>query len=97
MDFKRARSDKQKEIRIMQISEATIELLKTKKYDDITLAGIAKNLDFTRANLYKYISSKEEIFLHITLEELRKWKKDLDVNFNGVVNPDKYEFSMMWS
>ncbi|MBN1624385.1 MAG: TetR family transcriptional regulator [Clostridia bacterium] len=97
MDFKRARSDEQKEIRINQISEAAIELLKIKKYEDITLAGIAENLSFTRANLYKYISSKEEIYLHIILEEIRKWKKSLDENFKDVTDPDKDAFASLWA
>lgn len=97
MDFKRARSDEQKEIRINQISEATIKLLKVKKYEDITLAGIAENLSFTRANLYKYISSKEEIFLHIILGEIRKWEKSLDENFKDVTDPDKDAFASLWA
>jgi len=97
MDFQRARTDEQKEIRIKQISEAALDLLKTVKYEDITLAGIAKNLSFTRANIYKYVSSKEEIFLYVILEEIVKWKNDLDGIFDGVVNPDKEEFAVLWS
>lgn len=97
MEFQRARSDEQKDIRIKQISEAALELLKTQKYEDITLAGIAKNLSFTRANLYKYISSKEEIFLYIILDEIKKWKKNLDDNFHDVINPDKEWFAQKWS
>lgn len=97
MDFQRARSDEQKEIRIKQITKATLELYKTVKYEDITLAGIAKNLSFTRANLYKYISSKEEIFLYIIIEELIKWKDDLKNIFNNMENPDKETFATLWS
>ncbi|HPJ20733.1 MAG TPA: TetR family transcriptional regulator [Clostridia bacterium] len=97
MEFQRARSDEQKDIRIKQISEAALELLKTQKYEDITLAGIAKNLSFTRANLYKYISSKEEIFLYIILDEIEKWKKNLDDSFHDVINPDKEWFAQKWS
>ncbi len=97
MEFQRARSDEQKEIRIKQISEATLELYNSVKYEDITLAGIAKNLSFTRANLYKYISSKEEIFLYIILEELKKWKEDLKSIFKGMVNPEKEIFVELWA
>lgn len=97
MDFQRARTDEQKEIRIKQISKAALDLLKTERYEDITLAGIAKDLSFTRANLYKYISSKEEIFLYIILDELENWKNDLDKVFNGRVNPNKEDFAVLWS
>jgi len=97
MEFQRARSDEQKDIRMKQISDSALELLKTSRYDDITLAAIAKNLCFTRANLYKYISSKEEIFLHIIIEEIKKWRNDIEDTFAGVVNPDREKFAEGWA
>lgn len=97
MEFQRARSDEQKEIRIQQISKAALGLFNEQKYDDITLAGIANNLSFTRANLYKYISSKEEIFLYVILEELKKWKEDVLLEYESLGKLDKKEFSVRWA
>jgi AcrR family transcriptional regulator len=77
MDFERARSNEQKSIRLKQITDSARKLFAEKKYEDITLAGIAKELSFTRANLYKYVASKEEIFLYIIIEDIRKWVLDL--------------------
>ena len=64
-DFKRARSDAQKEIRMQEIKTAVDQLFAEKPYHEITLTTIADKLEWTRVNLYKYISTKEEIFLDI--------------------------------
>ena len=62
-DFIRARSDEHKEERLCQIKEATAELFRTAPYAEITLTTIAEKLGWSRANLYKYVTTKEEIFL----------------------------------
>ena len=69
MDFKRARTEEQKSIRIDQIIEATLDLYETIPYDKLTLATIAENLDFSRANIYQYVRSKEDIFFLVTVRE----------------------------
>ena len=63
MDFTRARSKEEKEIRINEIKRVADELFKTHPYGEITLTVIAEKLTISRANLYKYAKSKEEIFL----------------------------------
>lgn len=75
MQFQRARSDKQKNIRMSEIVNATINLYESLQYDKITLALIAKQLSFSRANLYKYVSTKEEIFLLIISGDIENWSK----------------------
>ena len=67
MSFERARSREHKEERREEIMKAGAELLETMDYEKITLAAIADKLSFTRANLYKYVSSRDEIFLWILL------------------------------
>jgi AcrR family transcriptional regulator len=69
MTFVRARSKENKAVRLEQIKEATKVLLEEKEYHELTLMMIAKELNFTRANLYKYVSSKEEIMLLIIEDE----------------------------
>ncbi len=97
MCFKRARSQEQKYIRLNQITEATIKLYEKMPYDKITLASIAKELCFSRANLYKYISTKEEIFLEIILKDVRLWINDLLINYEGKSNLSIEEFAGIWS
>lgn len=67
--FKRARSEEQKEQRMQEIKNAVDELFAEKSYHDITLTTIADKLNLTRANLYLYISTKEEIFLDLCADK----------------------------
>ena len=69
-DYIRARSDEHKEERLSQIKEATAELFASCPYSEITLTTIAEKLDWSRANLYKYVTTKEEIFLEISAEKM---------------------------
>lgn len=68
-EFKRARSEEQKEQRMQEIKNAVDELFAEKPYHDITLTTIADKLNLTRANLYQYISTKEEIFLELCADK----------------------------
>ena len=68
--FIRARSDEHKEERLSQIKEATAELFANCPYSEITLTTIAEKLGWSRANLYKYVTTKEEIFLEISAEKM---------------------------
>jgi len=68
-DFKRARSQEQKEERINEIKEAADKQFWQKSYSEINLTTIAEGLGWTRANLYKYIKTKEEIYLLLAEEK----------------------------
>lgn len=68
-EFKRARSDEQKEQRMCEIKDAVDALYREKPYHEITITTIADKLDWTRANLYQYISTKEEVFLEICADK----------------------------
>ena len=69
-DYIRARRDEHKEERLSQIKEATAELFAKCPYSEITLTTIAEKLGWSRANLYKYVTTKEEIFLEIDAEKM---------------------------
>ena len=72
-DYIRARSEEQKEERMSEIKKAADELFKTTPYTDITLSTIAEKLDWSRANLYKYVTTKEEIYLEITQDRMTEY------------------------
>lgn len=97
MDFERARKPEQKQIRINQIKEATLTIFESTPYHEITLAKIAGKLNFTRANLYKYIGSKEEIFLEIILDEINKLISDLENNENRLNKEDLLANAKIWA
>lgn len=68
-DFIRARSEEQKAMRLEEIKAATERLFKSRPYHEITLTVIADELGWSRANLYKYVSTKEEVFLSLMADK----------------------------
>ena len=76
-DYIRARSNEHKEERLSQIKEATAELFESCPYSELTLTTIAEKLGWSRANLYKYVTTKEEIFLEIASEKMNAYYTSL--------------------
>lgn len=68
-EFIRARSAEQKGQRLEQIKDAVRHQFAEHPYHEITLTTIADELGWSRANLYKYVSTKEEVFLLLTADE----------------------------
>ncbi len=93
-DYIRARTDEQKEERLGQIKTATNTLFQTMPYTSITLTTIAEKLGWSRANLYKYVTTKEEIFLELCSEKMTDYFNSLlsafpeDNNFSAEVTAE---------
>ena len=64
-EFIRARSKAQKEQRMDEIKSAVADLFREKRYHEITLKSISERLGWSHAALYKYVGTKEEIFLEL--------------------------------
>ncbi|TSB45556.1 TetR/AcrR family transcriptional regulator [Alkalicoccobacillus porphyridii] len=96
MEFERVRTEEQRKIRIQQIKDAAIKLFDTLQFHEIELAKIAKETTFTRGNLYKYISSKEEIYLLVAMDELTEWISDVKETFTTKMD-DIESFSQQWA
>ncbi len=92
----RARSQEKKDFRVKEIVSATAKLYENCRYEDISFASIAKELDFTRANLYKYFTSKEEIFLELLKNDVVNWRIELDQIFNKDKIYSIHDFSIKW-
>jgi AcrR family transcriptional regulator len=97
MEFIRARSKEQKDKRIDHIIRAALKLYKTMPYEKINMAKIAKELDFTRANLYKYFSTKHEIFLKIIEYDFMAYVGDLEKAFGGKEPLPLEKFARLWA
>ena len=69
-EFIRARSAEQKGQRLEEIKGAVRRQFAVRPYHEITLTTIADELGWSRANLYKYVSTKEEVFLLLTADEM---------------------------
>lgn len=87
-DFIRARSLDHKEERLKEIKQATEYLFKNNPYHQITLTTIAEQLEWSRANLYKYVSTKEDIFLDISKDKMSNFLNSLLAAF-----PENNNFS----
>ena len=72
-DFIRARSDEQKEQRMREIKHVADELFHERPYHEITLKAISEKLGWSHAALYKYVSTKEEIYLQICGDAFRSY------------------------
>jgi AcrR family transcriptional regulator len=96
MTWKRARTEEQKDIRIAEIISATERLYSKLSFDEITFAAIAKEAKFTRSNLYKYFSSKEEIFLAFLERDVVQWRQELLVEFPSGYSCSIQQFAGSW-
>lgn len=67
-EFIRARSTEQKAQRLEEIKTAAADQFSQRPYHEITLTTIAEELGWSRANLYKYVTTKEEIFLSLAAD-----------------------------
>ncbi len=48
------------------------------RLDDLTMAALARDARLAKGTLYLYFRSKEEIFLALLLDELRRWLRAMD-------------------
>ena len=72
-EFIRARSSEQKAQRLEEIKQVAEQQFSQHPYHEITLTTIANDLGWSRANLYKYVTTKEEIFLSIMAEKFQAY------------------------
>lgn len=97
MKFERARSEEQKELRLRHIKDVTLHLYNTVQFQDISMASIAKELEFTRGNLYKYYKTKEEILLDILSDKTKTWYLELEQALIDVEVNDIKHFCRVWA
>lgn len=95
--FKRARSAEQKQERMREIKRAAADLFATRPYHEITLTTIAEQLSWSRANLYKYVTTKEEIFLALAEDERDAYYHDLLVAFPEGLSFELHEAAVTWA
>lgn len=88
----RARTIEQKQVRLNEIMNTTEHLFLTKSYHEITLTTIASALGWSRGNLYKYVNTKEEIFLELYLSKQNNFIEELKNTFE-LKKYDHHEFA----
>lgn len=78
-DYQRARSPEQKAERMDAIMDAAEALFRELPYHEINMGLIAKELGWSRSNLYKYAATQEEVFLALHSRANRVFLKDVVV------------------
>ncbi len=77
MEWKRARTPKQKALREQTILRAAEDLFAQLDYQAVSLNAIARQAGFAKANVYRYFSTREEIFLQIFGNRFTNWAEEL--------------------
>jgi AcrR family transcriptional regulator len=80
-NWERARNIDQKEFREKEILEAARGLILEKPYEEIKISDFADRISFSRANIYKYFGTKEEIFLLLLSAEVDRFADLLESRF----------------
>ena len=97
MTWQRARTEEQKEKRIRELTDAAGRLHESSQLSEITIAMIAREAGWTRSNVYKYFSTKEEVFLELLKLDLRAWGSELVSALSGRENWDVESVSGVWA
>ncbi|MGF1469043.1 MAG: TetR/AcrR family transcriptional regulator [Sandaracinaceae bacterium] len=74
MVWQRARSEDQKEVRRRALLEAAARLHASHPLEEISLSRIARAANVSKANVYRYFGSREELFLELMREALEAWR-----------------------
>ena len=74
--WQRARSEGAIASRRSQILNAARKCFARAGFERTTLNGIAREAGMAKANIYRYFTTREEIFLTLFLEEMRAWADD---------------------
>ena len=80
-----------------EIMKVTHQLFQDHTYHDITLTTIAEALGWSRGNLYKYVTTKEEIFLELFLEMQEKYFSAIKSDFSHKQNLSHEDFVEKWT
>ena len=96
-EFIRARSAEHKEERLAEVKRAAAALFAKRPYHAITLSTIAEQLSWSRANLYKYVRTKEEIFLSLAEDARDAYADALLAAFSGGERHEPREAATRWA
>ena len=96
-DFIRARSAEHKEQRLAEVKRAAAALFAERPYPEITLSTIAGQLSWSRANLYKYVRTKEEVFLSLAEDARDAYVDALLAAFSGCGELGPAEAADRWA
>lgn len=103
-DYLRARSPEQKAERMKAIMNAAENLFRDLPYHEINMGLIAKELGWSRSNLYKYAATQEEVFLALHTRANKAFIDDILTSLDaqadkkgGAEHLSNEEFAQTWA
>ncbi|MEM7182842.1 MAG: TetR family transcriptional regulator [Spirochaetota bacterium] len=97
MSWQRARTEDKKIERKEAICNAAFQLFKEDGYDKVSFNAIAAEAGFTKSNMYRYFTSKEEIFLNVFTELFEDWTTDCNKRLGKLAeSADMQDFAKTW-
>lgn len=96
-DYIRARSEEQKAERLAQVKGALEHQFATRPYHEITLTTLAEELGWSRTNLYKYVSTKEEVFLAVVGDKRDAYMRALMAALPAGCGFDNSTIAAVWA
>lgn len=98
IQFKRARTPLQFELRAQQIIDACAHIFETEGYENVNFANISKLSNITRPLIYKYFESNEEILVEVLKREVHSFTANISESFaKKDTNISLEEFSQVWT
>lgn len=100
VQFRRARSPEQKQVRLVAILDAAATLFRMTPVAEISLAAIADQAGLAKGSIYRYFSTKEEVLLAVLGRELSGWFEEVNARLKaleGQGDPDAVASSLVES
>jgi AcrR family transcriptional regulator len=83
------RRQKEKQARIKQIKKSAASLFQKKGFEDTTMDGIAGRAEISKATIYLYFKSKEDLFYELVQEQMTNLSRNLIEIYNKERNQEK--------
>ena len=89
--WSRARRPEEKQARREAILAAARDLVDAGGLDAASLSAIARRSKISKANLYRYFESREDILLEVISEDSEAWSIELAQTLGGLAGSDDHE------
>ena len=88
MAWQRARNPNQKAERMTAILASAAGLFDQQELSEISMRDIAECADLSKASLYSYFKTKEEVFAVLFLQECRSWLNGVETKLARLRSPN---------
>lgn len=88
--WQRARNAEQRSERENAVLDAAERLFARLPYEKVTMQMIARDVGVSQSNLYRYFSTKEEVFLRLFVSDLELWLADVEKNLGAALDIDGF-------